>query len=133
MTPTREIYWNITGGLLIYGFALIAVGFLGYGIYLRVRLWRLGEAAARLDRLPERLWGLLAEVFGHRRQLRDPLPGVAHLFIFYGFFVSLVATSLIAVQEWTGFLFLRGNLYLAFSLISDVFGILGVIGICMAI
>ena len=43
MTPTREIYWNITGGLLIYGFALIAVGFLGYGIYLRVRLWRLGE------------------------------------------------------------------------------------------
>ena len=133
MTPTREIYWNITGGLLIYGFALIAVGFLGYGIYLRVRLWRLGEEEARLDRLPERLWGLLAEVFGHRRQLRDPLPGIAHLFIFYGFFVSLIATSLIAVQEWTGIHFLRGNFYLAFSLISDVFGILGVIGICMAI
>jgi len=133
MTPTREIYWNITAGFLIYGLALIALGFLGYGIYLRLRLWRLGKAAVRFDHLPERLQGVLVEVFGHRRQLRNPLPGIAHLFIFYGFFVSLIATSLIAIQEWTGIHFLRGNFYLIFSLVSDLFGILGVIGLSMAL
>ena len=26
MTPTREIYWNIVGGALIYAFAAVAVG-----------------------------------------------------------------------------------------------------------
>ena len=131
--PTREIYWNISGEALIYLFLLIAMGFLAYGIYRRVRLWRLGGREARFDRLGERLWGLLLEVFGHRRQLRDPYPGIAHLFIFYGFLALLVATSLIAVQEWSGVHFLKGTFYLWFSLLSDSFGILGIVGLCMAL
>ena len=57
MAPTREIYWNITGGALIYLFALVAVGFLIYGVHRRLRLWRLGGAEARFDRLPERSRG----------------------------------------------------------------------------
>jgi Fe-S oxidoreductase/nitrate reductase gamma subunit len=131
--PTREIYWNIAGETLIYLFALIAAGFLGYGIYLRVRLWRLGGAEARFDRLPQRLGGLLLEVFDHRRPLRDPYPGIAHLFILYGFLAQLIATSLISIQEWTGIHFLKGTFYLGYSLLSDGFGILGIVGICMAL
>jgi Fe-S oxidoreductase/nitrate reductase gamma subunit len=133
MLPTREIYWNITGGGLIYLLAAVAVGLLAYGIYLRVRLWRLGGSESRFDRLAERAGGLLFEVFGHRRSLRDPYPGVAHLFIFYGFLAQLVATSLIALQEWTGVHFLKGAFYLGFSLLSDGFGILGLVGLGMAL
>jgi len=33
MPPTREIYWNIVGGALLYLFALVAVGLLAYGIF----------------------------------------------------------------------------------------------------
>ena len=131
--PTRESYWNIAGETLIYLFALVAAGCLGYGIYLRVRLWRLGGAEARFDRLPQRVGGLLLEVFGHRRPLRDPYPGIAHLFIFYGFLAQLIATSLISVQEWTGIHFLKGTFYLGYSLLSDSFGILGIVGLCMAL
>jgi Fe-S oxidoreductase/nitrate reductase gamma subunit len=133
MPPTREIYWNIVNGALIYILALVAAGFLAYGLYRRIRLWRLGHSEARFDRVPERLGGLLVEVFGHRRQLRDAYSGVAHLFIFYGFLAQFVATSLIALQEWTGIHFLEGNFYLAYSLLSDGFGILGIIGIAMVI
>jgi Fe-S oxidoreductase/nitrate reductase gamma subunit len=133
MPPTREIYWNITGEALIYLFALLAVGALAYGIFRRVRLWRLGGAEARLDRLPERLRGLLLEVFGHARQLREPYPGLAHLFIFYGFLAMLIATSLISLQEWTGFPLLRGPFYLGYSLVTDILGILGLVGLCMAL
>ena len=42
MTPTREIYWNIVLGPLIYLLAAVAIGVMSYGIYQRVRLWRLG-------------------------------------------------------------------------------------------
>jgi Fe-S oxidoreductase/nitrate reductase gamma subunit len=133
MVPTRDIYWNIAGEKLLYVFAAIAAGLLAHGIYRRVRLWRLGREEARFDRLSERLRGLLGEVFGHPRQLRDAYPGIAHLLIFYGFLAALIATALIAVQEWTGIHFLRGGFYLGYSILSDGFGILGLLGVCLAI
>lgn len=131
MLPTREIYWNIVGEGGIYALALVAAGVMAYGFWRRVRLWRLGRPEQRLDRIPERLRGLLVEVFGQRRLLRDTYSGVAHLLVFYGFLAQLLATSLIAIQEWTGTHFLKGSFYLGYSLVSDVFGILGIVGLGM--
>jgi len=133
MDVTREIYWNIVYGALIYGFLIAALACLGYGVLQRFKLWRLGGEAARFDRIPERLSGLLAEIFGQRRQLRDPIPGHAHLLIFYGFFVSLVATSLISIQEWTGIHYLQGTFYKWYSLISDLGGVIGLVGLAIVI
>jgi hypothetical protein len=134
MEPTREIYWNISGGTLLYLFLLVALGFLAYGIYRRVRLWRLGGPpgeADRFDRLGERVQGLLVEVFGQRRPLRDAYPGIAHLLLFYGFLVLVVATALISIQEWTGIHYLKGTFYLWYSLLSDLFGLLALVGLGM--
>lgn len=133
MEPTREIYWNIVFGPLVYLLAAAAIGVMSYGIYQRARLWRLGGGEARLDRPGRRLWGVLDELLLHRRMLRDAYPGLMHLFIFYGFFAELIATTMIAVQEWTGIHYLRGNLYLVYSLLSDGFGLLGIVGILMAL
>ncbi|MCY3825497.1 MAG: heterodisulfide reductase-related iron-sulfur binding cluster [Nitrospinae bacterium] len=133
MTPTREIYWNIVLGPLVYLFAAAAIGVMSYGIYQRVRLWRLGGGELRTDKPVKRLWGVVDELVVHRRMLRDPYPGLMHLFIFYGFFAELIATSMIAVQEWTGIHYLKGNLYLGYSLLSDGFGLLGIVGLLMAL
>ncbi len=133
MTPTREIYWNIVLGPLVYLFAAAAIGVMSYGIYQRVRLWRLGGGEMRTDNPVKRLWGVVDELVLHRRMLRDTYPGLMHLFIFYGFFAELIATSMIAVQEWTGIHYLKGNLYLGYSLLSDGFGLLGIVGILMAL
>ncbi len=133
MTPTREIYWNIVFGPLVYLFAAAAIGVMSYGIYQRVRLWRLGGGEMRTDNPVKRLWGVVDELLFHRRMLRDTYPGLMHLFIFYGFFAELIATSMIAVQEWTGIHYLKGNLYLGYSLLSDGFGLLGIVGILMAL
>ena len=127
--PTREIYWNIVGGGLIYVFAAIAGGLLAWRVRARIRLWRLGGPQARTDRRGERVRRLLVELFAQRRLLRDPLPGVAHLLVFYGFLAEVVATSHIAVQEWTGIHFLRGSYYLGYSLLSDLFGLLAIAGL----
>ena len=132
MALTREIYWNITGGTLIYLFALVAVGLPGLrGPPARCGCGAWAARKRARDRLPERLSGLLIEIFGQRRQLRDPYPGIAHLFIFYGFLAQLVATALISLQEWTGIHFLQGSFYLWYSLLSDSFGVLGIVGLCM--
>ncbi|MFN7951526.1 MAG: hypothetical protein U0610_07355 [bacterium] len=97
MEATRPIYWNIALGMLIYGFAAVASASRSaastdaYGSFVSA------PPGIRTDRMAERIRGLVVEIFGHRR-LRDPVPGVAHLFVFYGFLVELVATGLIAVQ-----------------------------------
>ncbi|MBW2445924.1 MAG: 4Fe-4S dicluster domain-containing protein [Deltaproteobacteria bacterium] len=133
MEATREIYWNIVGGALMYVLAVAAVGFFVWGLARRIRLWRLGKPGARVDRIPERIGGVLAEVFLHRRLRRRSFPAVFHALVFYGFLAQLVATSLISLQEWSGIEFLRGNFYLGYSLVSDVFGILAVVGLTMAL
>ena len=133
MGPTRQIYWNIAGHALIYGFLIVALAVVGYSIYRRAQLWQLGTGELKVDRVGERVRFALAEIFLQRRQLRDPFMGVAHLFIFYGFLAELIATSLISIQEWTGIEFLKGTFYLYYSLFSDCFGILGIVGLLMAL
>jgi Fe-S oxidoreductase/nitrate reductase gamma subunit len=128
-TWTREIYWNIAGEALIYAFFAASLGFAAWGIARRARLWRLGGPEARLDRIGARHAGVLADVLGQRRALRDRWVGLAHALVFYGFLVETLATSLIALQEWTGVHFLRGRFYLGYSLVSDVFGLLALAGL----
>ena len=131
MEPTRQIYWNIVDGGWIYAFFAVAMGWLAWGVWKRIRLWRTGGSEDRLNRIPDRIFGVLKEIFGQERHLLDPLPGIAHLMIFYGFLAEFIATMLIAVQEWTGVHFLQGNFYLGYSLLSDLFGGVAIVGLLM--
>ena len=133
MGDTREIYWNIAGGAFIYVFFAVAAGYLTYTIYRRVRLWRLGGGKARFDRIGERLAGLVIEVFGQRRPRRDGYAGFMHALILYGFLAQVVATTMVAVEERLGIHYLHGTTYRWFSLLSDVFGLLAILGLCMAL
>jgi hypothetical protein len=42
---TREIFWNIPAGskVAFYVLAAVSLGLFGWGLYRRVRLWRLGR------------------------------------------------------------------------------------------
>ena len=55
-----------------------------------------------------------------------------HLFIFSAFVVEFIGTSLIALQVDLGRTFLWGDFYLYYSLVLDIFGGLGIIGLAMA-
>ena len=117
----------------MYLLALPPLIFMVHGIWSRYRLWRTGGRANRLDQIPRRILGLLVEVFGYRRLSRNTYAGLMHLLIFYGFLAELLATSLLAIQEWLRVPFLKGDVYLWYSLLSDGFGLLAIIGIGMAI
>ena len=67
-------------------------------IVFLVRLLRLGRGEDRFDRIPSRLKRVLVYVFGQTRLLEEPLVGVPHLLIFYGFLVFLLATTGMLLQ-----------------------------------
>src|SRR6201998_1418343 len=55
-----------------------------------LRLVRSGQpATGRTDNVGTRIWTQIAEVFGQRRLLKWSIPGLAHFFTMWGFFVLL--------------------------------------------
>jgi Fe-S oxidoreductase/nitrate reductase gamma subunit len=132
--PTRVIFGNITYGWLVYVLAVAMAGAFGWGCYRHYRLWRQGKGhwTLRLDRPWERVKALFGHGFGHQRLIKDAYPGLMHLLIFSAFVVEFIGTMLIAFQVDLGRVFLWGDFYLYYSLVLDIFGALGIVGIAMA-
>jgi Fe-S oxidoreductase/nitrate reductase gamma subunit len=130
--PTRIIFGNIAYGWLVYIFAIAMALTFGWGLFRHYRLWRQGKWTSRWDRPWDRVKALFSHGFGHQRLIKDAYPGLMHLFIFSAFVVELIGTFMIALQVDLGRIFLWGDFYLYYSLMLDVFGALGIIGLAMA-
>jgi Fe-S oxidoreductase len=114
--------------------ALVAGAVFSRRAYLLFRLVRLGRPTQRLDDLPKRIEQEATVVLGQRKLLQRFGPGIMHAFIFWGFLVLLTtiveaggevftktfAIPLIGHSGWLG-------------LIQDVFTVLVLIGIAMAV
>ncbi len=140
MEITREIFWNVGSGVRIpvYLLGLIVVVILVYGFVKRVRLWRIGKPEKRVDKPFKRILSFLLFGLGHKRILKEPYPGIMHLFLFWGFVILFIGTVLIFVQEdftklFFNKIFISGNFYLVFSFVLDLFGLLAIIGVLLAL
>lgn len=140
MEITREIFWNVGSGVRIpvYLLGVIVVVILIYGLVKRIRLWRIGKSENRVDRPFKRIGSVLLFGFGHKRILKEPYPGIMHLFLFWGFVILFIGTVLIFLQEdltrlFFNKIFIRGNFYLTFSFLLDLFGLLAIIGVVLAL
>lgn len=98
-----------------------------FGFLRRYKLWKMGKPEKRTDRPIERLKLIWAYVLGHKRVLRELYPGLMHLFIFYAFLIPFI----VVVITQANFVLPRA-LALPLSLIFDLIGLLGVIGVLMA-
>ena len=105
---------------------VVAVVF-AYGFYRRYRLWMVGKPDPRTEQPWERLKSIWAYVMGHKRMLRDTYPGWMHLLIFYGFVVPFVVVVITQAN-----FSLPKFLALPLSLLFDLLGILGIVGILLA-
>jgi Fe-S oxidoreductase len=61
---------------------------------------RAGRPLDRLDKPRQRWWGVIRYVIAQERLLRDPVPGLMHAFVFWGFLVLLVTTGNYLVNGW---------------------------------
>ncbi|MEA4902076.1 heterodisulfide reductase-related iron-sulfur binding cluster [Desulfitobacterium sp.] len=131
--PTRELYWNIDGHWLIYPLFLIAFGFIVYGYWKRIRLWKLGQPENRW----RDVWAGIKDIFVygifHYRILKDKYPGIMHFLILWGFIFLGFATTIVALQADFGLNFFHGVLYVFIKLTANAFGLLAVVGLIMAL
>ena len=146
MDATREIFWNINLGEILYVLGAIAALIFVYAIYRRVKIWRLGQPENRTAPLGRRIWGFigLAIIDGikHRKffgvsswqnlKPREFYPGLIHWFIFAGAIIFLLGAFLDFLSHYF-FHFMHGGFYLGYSVVTDVFGILAVIGVILAL
>jgi Fe-S oxidoreductase len=135
---TRETFagletWQI---VLWYGLIVLSVAIFAWGVARLVLKYRRGRREQQpIGRPIERAVRTARIVATHawiRR--REPLSGLAHLLVFYGFVVLFVGTAILAFQDdfaepVLGFDFWRGWFYLGYSLFLDVFGAALVVGL----
>jgi Fe-S oxidoreductase len=138
--PFRETFWNIPGWaqVALYVGGFIAIAIFAYGVWQRVQLWRKGLPEDRFDRIPERLKLVAKHVLGQARVLSQAYPGIMHATMFWGFLALFMGTVL-ATIDWDitlplfDYKLLKGDFYLYYEVVLDLFGLFFVIGLGMAV
>jgi Fe-S oxidoreductase len=119
-------------------FAITLIAALGFFIYSCRRLIRslsIGQKASRVDQAGRRIKNVLMIAFGQSKLLREPLAGLMHFFIFWGF-VILLSAVLEAIVEGLvpGFtLEVLGPLFPPLAALQDVIAILVVASCIVAL
>ncbi len=136
----REVFWNAQHfEPILFLLTAVAVAIMAFGIYRRWLMWKaMGKPEMRLENMGERVKTMLAEIFLQKKVLKDPYPGIMHAMIFFGFFVLIFGAAFDAGEfhvteplfNWS---FLRGNFYLGFSFLMDLFGLFVLVGVILAL
>ena len=132
---TAGSFLSLPGALWFALLTLAAVAGIVWSLSRRWQLVAAGRGEVRLDRWWERLKGLLVYAIGQKRMFSEPVAGVMHALIFWGFLVfSLRSVSLVieGVSRGWELPLLRTPLGHAFLLSKDVFALLVLIGIVVA-
>jgi Fe-S oxidoreductase/nitrate reductase gamma subunit len=134
MTPYRINLWDLPAWVYPIHWTVVVIcgALVVYGLWRRIRLWRMGRPAARTDHVGRRIVGLLLDGLGQRRVLRQAYPGLMHALLIYGFIAFFVATSMVGVEMDAGVYFLKGSFYLGFEAGVNFFTLLFLIGLAVA-
>jgi Fe-S oxidoreductase/nitrate reductase gamma subunit len=136
MEASREIYWNVGHGVLIpmYLMAFTAIGVMAYGLYsAAVALAAKGKPEERTGDLPLRLRLMLKDVLLQLKVIRGGgFAGLGHAIFFWSFLLLTLGTTLVFIQAditdlISGYRFLKGDFYKAFSLTLDIAGLAAIL------
>lgn len=139
--PARPTYFNVPhwAEITLYVSTMVMLVFLAYGIWRRTVMWRSGQPASVPDDTEQRWRRLLR--FGPPGQWRlweRLYPGSFHAGILWGFIILFIGTVLATIDYDIGVLLfniklLRGDFYLAYEAVLDLFGLLFIVGLLAAI
>src|SRR4051794_1863489 len=135
----RHLFTNIPDPLYWAFYITIATMLVvtGWLVSLRVRNYERGQADDRRTNkknAKRRLADFQAGVW-MRTLLRDPVAGVMHSFIYFGFIGLLLATIISEAQDQApeSLKFLHGRTYMAYSFGADLAGVVFLIGLGWAV
>jgi Fe-S oxidoreductase len=98
---TRPIFEGIgpLGEALFYAVAAVATAIFCWGVWRRVRKYRMGRAAGRGPMIRKALLGRLRSIGSGAKVTKGNLAtGVAHFFVFWGFVVAFLATIILTID-----------------------------------
>jgi Fe-S oxidoreductase/nitrate reductase gamma subunit len=121
--------------ILFAAILVLAFGFFAYNVRRLVSYLKIGKPEQRSDRPAERLKNVLVVAFGQTKLLREPLAGLMHFFIFWGFVVLLLAIiESIGEGIVPGFsLAFLGPLYSPLVAVQDALGLLVILSVLLAL
>ena len=122
---------NITFLLIL----VVSLTFFGWNLRRLISYLRIGKPDQRTDRPIERLKNVLVVAFGQSKLLREPVAGIMHFLIYWGFVILLLAiVEAIGEGIHDGFSFaFIGPLYGPLVFLVDAFGLLVTISALVAL
>jgi Fe-S oxidoreductase len=132
VTPTREVFWNISQIWVMYALLVPTLAIAAFGVWRHVRQWRRGQPAMRFDRPSERFARVFKLAILQLSLWRDNVAGIMHAMLFWGFLTLLAATTVVFVHEDLHIRIMQGGFYLYFqSLFVDIVGALALVGVAI--
>lgn len=103
-----------------------AFGFLFYNLKRILSYIKLGQPEDRFNNPAERIKNVLKIAFGQSKLLREPVAGIIHFLIFWGFMLFLLAVIEAIIQGFFPHFSLHflGSVFTAITLVQDIFGLL---------
>ncbi len=132
---TAGTFLGLSGTLWFVLATLVAVGAVAWSLNRKLRLVLAGKGGVALDRWGERVKGLLVYAIGQKRMFAEPLAGVMHALIFWGFLVFSVRSISMVVEGFTAgweLPFLHTPAGFAYLLTKDIFAVLVLAGVAVA-
>ncbi len=132
--PTERAILGVPGTFFFGLLVLLALAAFAYSMSRRVRVLLATGPEDRFDRIGTRIWKTIEYAFLQKRMFRDLYAGVFHILLFTGFVVLLVRTIALVVEGLVpGFVLLPGAAGDAYTLAKDVFEVLVLVGVAMAV
>ncbi len=121
--------------LIFIIFFIATIGLFVYNIRRIIKYVLIAQKENRFDNIVARIINVLKIAFGQTKLLREPIAGIIHFLIFWGFMLFLLAVVESIIQgfyssfNW-GFL---GSFYSIITLVQDIFGLLVLAAVILAI
>ncbi|MCZ2109004.1 MAG: 4Fe-4S dicluster domain-containing protein [Dehalococcoidia bacterium] len=137
----REVFFNVALPQVMYFIFGLSVAIIIGVLIHRMRIWRLGKPQSVTDHLGARITNFLTMGAGTSRVKNDRQAGIMHWCIYSSFMVLTLVTALLALDDYLPLIFgsdaehafLHGPVYLVYSLVGDLFGVIGLIGVTLAV
>ena len=130
----REVFFNVDQPWVVFLFLAALTGLLVYGIGRHASLWALGRPAPGITSdLRQRVRNVLRLGLGQEKVRRDRYAAIMHWCIVSAIVVLTIVTAQVALDDDTALDFLHGRYYLFFSFYGDLFGLIGLVGVGMAL
>jgi len=131
--PYRASYWSIVSVWIFYVLAALAVAVFVFGVISHVSVWSRGARRQGMGFSGQGVFNLFLDGLLGRRIFRgDVAAGTMHFLILWGFLGLFVGTVLISADYWV-YPFLKGAVYIGYSLCLELFGLMLTIGLVWAL